>query len=57
MKYTINSTPYSVVFDCPHCGERVEIKVNKLDFEVFDGGIAECPECHKEVNLDEWEYD
>lgn len=57
VKYTILSIPKSVTFECPHCKEEVKIDVKVLDFDVWDGGLVDCPECGKKVELRDWKYD
>ena len=44
--YIIVSKPAYIYFDCPHCHE-----------EDGDGAWVDCPNCGKEVELDEYEYD
>ena len=36
---------------------EVEIDVKDLDFDVWEGGLVDCPECGKEVELRDWKYD
>lgn len=58
--YTINSIPYSITLECPHCGERIEIPFDEVVFKTDywgDGGSCNCPECGKEIELGEYEYD
>ena len=55
--YTIISAPKYIKFKCPHCKEEAEIDVKDLDFEVWEGGFIDCPECEKEVELRDWQYD
>lgn len=57
MKYMIYSRPKSIGFICPHCQEEQEIRVEDLREGVFELKSIECPNCEKEVDLDEWEYD
>ena len=59
-KYTIVSVPKSIKFICPYCKKEIEVDVNHLDFyhvSLWDGGIIECSECHKDIELTDWEYD
>ena len=59
-KYTIISVPKSIRFRCPYCDEEIEIDVDHLSFysiSLWSGGIIECSECHKDVELSDWEYD
>ena len=58
--FYIVSAPVKISFLCPYCGERVEIKwvdINPPEYwsDVWDN--VECPECGKEVELGDWEYD
>ena len=58
--YVIISKPYKVIFECPHCGEDVEIPFDEVDYNTDywgDGAKCDCPECGQEVELDEYEYD
>lgn len=48
--YTINSIPYSITLECPHCGEEIEIPFDEVVFKTDywgDGGSCNCPECEK----------
>lgn len=57
-KYTIVSVPKSIKFICPYCREENEIDVGDIDSDtLWYGGIIECSECHKDVELTDWEYD
>lgn len=56
-KYIIYSMPRAIGFVCPHCQEKQEIKVEDLQEDVFEMTDVECPNCHKDVDLDGWEYD
>lgn len=58
--YIIISKPACVRFECPHCGEDVQIAFDEVDFNTDywgDGAKADCPECGKEVELEDYEYD
>lgn len=55
--YTIFSKPKSIGFECPYCQEEQEIRVEDLQESVFELTSVECPQCHNEVELDDWEYD
>ena len=58
--YIIISTPKWVQFECPHCHEEVEVLFEDVDYKTDywgDGAWADCPECGKEVELDNYEYD
>ena len=52
--YTIVSKPAYITFECPHCHENVQ-----MDFKIeyWDSTWADCPNCGKEVELDNWKYD
>lgn len=57
---TITSRPYSVIFTCPHCHERVEVLFADVDFNTdywYDGAYSDCPECGKEVEISDFDYD
>lgn len=58
--YTIVSTPSFIQFECPHCKEEVEVPFDKVDYKTecwSDGAWADCPECGKEVELGDYDYD
>ena len=59
-RYTIISKPSYIIFDCPHCKERVEMPFENVDYNTdcwCDGAWTDCPECGEEVELGDWEYD
>lgn len=53
--YTINSMPRDITFNCPYCDKSVSIDFRNEFWE--SGEIVECPECGREVYLNNWEYD
>lgn len=58
--YTIVSKPDHINVICPHCGEDVRIPFDQVDFESDywgDGGRCICPECKKDIELGDYEYD
>lgn len=58
--YTIISKPSYIRFECPHCEEEVEVGFKEVDFKTDywgDGAWVNCPECGREVELDNYEYD
>ena len=58
--FRIVSAPVKITFECPHCGEYVEILWRDVDVpESWSDGWppVDCPECGKPVELGEWEYD
>ena len=58
--YTIISKPHHIIFRCPHCKEDVEVMFEHVDYMTDywgDGAWCDCPECGKEVELDDYEYD
>ena len=58
--YIINSVPYSVSLECPHCEKEIEIPFEEVNFETdywSEGGTCICPECEKEIELGYYEYD
>ena len=60
VSYTIVSKPDYIIFDCPHCNERVEVPFDGVDYNTdcwCDGAWTDCPECGEEVALGDWEYD
>lgn len=61
INYTIVSIPSYVMFDCPYCKEEeVEVPFVDVDFKTdywFGGAWVTCPECGKQVELDNYEYD
>lgn len=57
--YTITSKPNYVTFTCPHCGESVDVIFDKVDYITDywgDGAWVDCPECGKEVELGNYDY-
>lgn len=58
--FWIVSGPVGILFECPHCGEKVEIPwrdVDKPECWSDPWPDVDCPECGKSVELGEWEYD
>ena len=58
--YTIISRPHHIQFECPHCGNDVEVPFRDVDYNTDywgDGASCICPACDEEVELDEFEYD
>lgn len=60
VNYTIISRPSYITFEYPFCHEEVEVNFDEVDFKTDywgDGAWCDCPECGKEVELDDYEYD
>lgn len=61
VNYTIISAPKYIKFDCPNCHEEdVEVDFDDVDFNTDywgDGAWVHCPECGKDVELGDYEYD
>jgi len=58
--FTIVSAPYKISFLCPYCHEDVEIRwkdTNPPDNWNDGWDSVICPECGKEIELGDWEYD
>ena len=58
--YTIISEPSYIKLECPHCEEDVKVDFDDVDFigdSWIDGGYCDCPNCEKEIELGDWEYD
>lgn len=58
--YVIISKPSEVRFECPYCGEEVNIDFKCVDFNSSywgDGATCDCPGCGEEVELGDYEYD
>lgn len=58
--YTIVSKPDHIIFECPHCGEYVEVDFLLVYFNTSywgDGAWCDCPNCGKEVELGDYDYD
>ena len=58
--FTIVSAPHKISFLCPYCNQNVEINwsnINPPESWSDDWDNVECPECGKEVELGDWEYD
>lgn len=53
VNYTIISRPSYIIFKCPFCHEEVEVNTDYWG----DGAWCGCPECGKEVEFDDYEYD
>ena len=61
VSYTICSKPDYITFDCPYCKvEDIEVSFDNVDFATEywgDGALVTCPECGKEVELGDYDYD
>ena len=59
--YTIVSKPYYIIFDCPYCKEEdIQVDFCNIDFKTDywgDGAFVDCPNCGKEVELDNYDYE
>lgn len=58
--YTIISKPVYIKFECPYCGEEIEVPFEEVDYKTDywgDGARVDCPNCDKEVELNNYEYD
>ena len=58
--YTIVSKPDHIDVICPHCDEDVRIPFDQVNFKSSywgDGGWCTCPECGKDIELGDYEYD
>ena len=58
--FRIVSAPEKIEFECPRCGEHIEIPWRNVDAPASWSDTwspAVCPECGKSVDLGEWEYD
>lgn len=59
--YLIISKPDRIALDCPHC--KAEIEVDYAEVQYFDarywskGGLCTCPNCYKEIQLGDYDYD
>ena len=49
--FNIYSNPFTIGFECPHCGSVVKIKWDQLGVHDYFGAV-ECPECGEWVLLD-----
>lgn len=57
--FVINSRPYSISLECPHCDCDIEIpwdEVNVPGYWLDDWGEIECPSCGKTIQLGDHEY-
>lgn len=58
--YTIISKPDYIKLRCPHCKRDIKVDFGDVDFNEdnwSDGGYCDCPNCEKEIELGDWEYD
>lgn len=58
--FRIVSKPSYIALTCPHCEEDIKIPWKDVDApecwsDQWDP--VECPECKKEIDLNDWEYD
>lgn len=58
--YKIISRPDYILVECPHCSEPVKIPFDEIDYPTglwLDGGSCICPECFKNIELGDYDYD
>ena len=58
--YTIKSKPVYVRFKCPYCQREVGVPYLDVDYKTDswnDGATCDCPNCGKEVELGNYEYE
>lgn len=58
--YTIISKPDYIKLRCPHCKRDIKVDFEDVNFNEdnwSDGGYCDCPNCEKEIELGDWEYD
>lgn len=59
--YIIVSKPDYIIFDCPHCKEEdIQVNFYNVDFKTDywgDGTFVNCPNCGKEIELDNYDYE
>lgn len=55
--YIINSIPTSISLNCPYCEAEIKLPFEQ-EYWGNDGQVfIECPECGKEIELGEWDYE
>jgi hypothetical protein len=58
--FHIDVKPVSITLTCPHCKTEVTIPWKEAPVPDYWGdkwGTVECPECEKEIELGNYEYD
>lgn len=58
--FIIISEPVAIELECPHCEEEVRIPWREIEVpECWSDNwpSVSCPNCGKEIALDDWQYD
>lgn len=58
--FRIVSKPCAIAFDCPYCGDEIEISWEAANPPIYWGDPWDdviCPNCGKNIELGDWEYD
>ena len=58
--FTIVSKPVAIRLECPFCEEEIEIPWREVEVpENWSDNwpAVACPNCGKEIALDDWDYD
>lgn len=58
--FHISAAPVSIELECPFCHEKIEIPWKDLNPPEYWGDRwddVECPECGKEIELGDYDYD
>ncbi len=59
-RFHIDVKPVAISFSCPNCQTDTKIEWKEIDVPTYwgdDWGTVECPECGKEIELGEYDYD
>lgn len=58
--YVIISKPDYIVLECPYCRDEIQVDFEDVGFITDywdDGGWCDCPNCGKEIELGDYDYD
>lgn len=61
---TIVQVPEYIIFDCPYCGEEVEVDYDDFQCDMMDNNPGNwgyesflCPKCHEELEVGDVDWD